>query len=140
VTSTGSVLMHGSCVAVGDNAVLFLGKSGTGKSGLALQMIALGAVLVADDGVKLTRVGDAVAASAPENLVGMIEARGLGILTAPHRQNVPLAIIVDLEAPAEGRLPTTQKRNVLGLDFALFSGKEVPNLAAALMVKLGVKQ
>ena len=108
MSDANSVLMHGSCVVVGDSAVLILGASGSGKSGLALQMIALGAVLVADDGVQLTRIGEKICARAPKNLIGMIEARGIGILSTVCRQDVPVDLVVDLDMSADARMPVTQ--------------------------------
>ncbi len=43
------VNIHASCVAIGNKGVLLLGKSGAGKSDLALRLIDGGAKLVADD-------------------------------------------------------------------------------------------
>ena len=43
--------LHGSVVAAGGRAVLITGAAGAGKTTLALEMIALGAELVADDRV-----------------------------------------------------------------------------------------
>ncbi|PIY73077.1 MAG: serine kinase, partial [Rhodobacterales bacterium CG_4_10_14_0_8_um_filter_70_9] len=80
--------IHASCVAwaVAGKArgLLILGASGAGKSALALELIALGAALVADDQVALRRVGEAVVAAPPPPLAGLIEARGLGLLRMPH--------------------------------------------------------
>lgn len=131
-----AVLVHGSCVAVGEAAVLITGQSGSGKSGMALQMMALGAELVADDGVQLRRGGDAVLASAPTNLKGMIEARGIGILTCDPRQDVAVALVVDLDAGSGERMPQPATREMLGVALELIMGKNVPNLAAALMLKM----
>ena len=60
---TRSVNIHATCVRLGragaafgappDAGVLLLGKSGAGKSDLALRLIALGATLVADDRTEL---------------------------------------------------------------------------------------
>ena len=50
--------LHASAVAIEGRAVLITGPSGSGKSGLALDIIALGARLVADDGVILRREGE----------------------------------------------------------------------------------
>ena len=45
---TAAVLLHASCVAVAGRAVLITGPSGSGKSSLALTLLAHGAALVAD--------------------------------------------------------------------------------------------
>ncbi len=137
MNQANAVLMHGSCVAIGAKAVLITGPSGSGKSGLALQMIGLGAVLVADDGVQVTRVGTDLLTCAPEKLAGLIEARGLGILSAKTVQDVPLTLVVALDRLASARLPERQNIVVLEQEVELISGKNVPNLAAALLVKLG---
>ena len=75
--------MHATCVAVGPHAALIRGASGRGKSGLALQLLAMGAVLVSDDRTRLWRAGDALMADAPDTIRGRIEARGVGILRVP---------------------------------------------------------
>ncbi len=66
-------MRHASCVAYGGRGVLILGASGRGKSALALRLMALGAVLVADDRTDLCREGDSVMARAPDAIKGMIE-------------------------------------------------------------------
>jgi hypothetical protein len=45
--------LHGSAVSIGGSAVLFVGRSGQGKSTLAASMVAAGATLLADDYVVL---------------------------------------------------------------------------------------
>ena len=48
-----TLAVHATCVAVNGKGVLIVGASGSGKSTLALQMLAMGAELVADDQVIL---------------------------------------------------------------------------------------
>jgi len=127
-------LVHGTCVAVGEVGVLIQGPSGAGKSGLALQMIALGATLVADDQVYLDRVGDTVHARAPQALQGLIEARGIGLLSLPHKAHVALHHCIDLSQDPGGRLPKTRVVEHFGLSFPLIAGLNVPNLAASMMI------
>jgi len=83
--------------------VLFRGPSGAGKSDLVLRLIGRGWHLVADDQVML----EGTEVSAPPALLGMLEIRGLGILTAlPFAENVQLRLVVDLAARADvPRLP-----------------------------------
>ena len=70
------------------------------------------------------------------NLIGMIEARGIGILSTVFRQDVPVELVVDLAKSADTRMPEKQIIPLLKRDVQLISGKDVPNLASALMVKL----
>ena len=53
------MILHATCVAVDGRGLLILGPSGSGKSALALQLIALGAQLVADDRTRVSRRGAA---------------------------------------------------------------------------------
>ncbi|MEM9638850.1 MAG: hypothetical protein AAGA94_14475, partial [Pseudomonadota bacterium] len=62
-----SDILHASCVACQGRAVLILGRSGQGKSGLALQLMAYGADLVADDRTQVTVQDERLwATAAPE--------------------------------------------------------------------------
>jgi HPr kinase/phosphorylase len=98
--------IHATCVAFGDAGVLIRGPSGAGKSDLALRLIDAGAILVSDDRTELTRDGDAIVATAPAALQGLLEVRGVGILELPHAASARIVLVVDLESetPPE-RLP-----------------------------------
>ena len=126
--------LHGSAVAFAGRGVLILGASGAGKSALALALIARGAALVADDRVRLARRGAALVASAPAALEGLIEARGLGLLRLPWVPEAVVALAVDLDRAPAARMPQTVTIAWLGVEVELISGREVPNLDAALTV------
>lgn len=112
---TDSQLVHASAVAIDGGAVLIRGPSGAGKSDLALRLIDAGAQLVADDQALLRRAGDRVWVTAPAAIKGLIEVRGLGILRIAALDEAPLALIVDLVAPASiERLPERESEEVLG--------------------------
>ncbi len=96
--------IHASCVAVGRHGVLLLGKSGSGKSDLALRLIDQGAVLVADDRTILFVEKGALHARSPESIRGLIEVRGLGIVRFPVRAKARIALAVRLGRQA-ARLP-----------------------------------
>ena len=69
--------LHGSAVAVGEHALLITGAAGAGKTTLALEMIALGAELIADDRVGAWPDGAGrLWLSAPPNIAGLVEMRG----------------------------------------------------------------
>lgn len=104
------LLIHGTCVALGNRAALLKGEPGSGKSDLALRFVssfsADGAVLVADDQVRVWREGDGLVAGPPETLAGLLEVRGVGIVEMGHVKSAALELIVTL-SPAETiqRLP-----------------------------------
>ena len=125
---------HGTAVAVQGRGFLLVGPSGSGKSGLALNMLAGGATLVADDRVELHLVEGAVLMQAPAALRGLIEARGLGVLRTEPSRNVPLHHVVDLAAEPAARMPPLQTIDVLGAQIDLINGRNLPNLASALLL------
>lgn len=95
--------LHGTTVAVGGRGVLIVGRSGSGKSDLALRLIDRGAVLVADDYTELASENGVLQAMAPTAIAGKIEVRGIGIIDLPA-EPAPVALIVDLDGHPE-RLP-----------------------------------
>lgn len=107
--------IHASCIrleragaAFGTPAkagVLILGESGAGKSLLALELIAAGAKLVADDRVELFVRAGHLAARAPANIAGLIEVRGLGIVEIAHVREANVALVVKLTDEMPNRLP-----------------------------------
>lgn len=124
--------LHASCVAIGGRGVLILGPSGAGKSALALQLIALGAKLVADDRTDVIRRGDDVIASVPENIRGLIEARNVAILRLEEHGPVPLALAVDLAHPEEQRLPEGHTHLIQGVTLPCFHKCDSAHFAAAI--------
>jgi serine kinase of HPr protein (carbohydrate metabolism regulator) len=91
-----SETLHASCIAKDGRAVLISGRSGSGKSDLALRLIDRGAVLVSDDYTVARRVSGKLLARAPSNIEGRMEVRGLGILPFPHQNDIPVCLFVDL--------------------------------------------
>jgi HPr kinase/phosphorylase len=76
-----STMVHGSLVDVYGTGLLFTGRSGIGKSEVALDLIERGHRLVSDDVVKLTRTADNVLMGhGSELLKHYMEIRGVGII------------------------------------------------------------
>lgn len=126
--------VYGSAIAVDGRGFLIRGASGSGKSGLVLQMMALGADLISDDQVIIERSAGTIIMSAPQTLVGKIEARFVGILNVPTRKNAVLNHVIDLDVDSQAQLPQLQHCEVLGLQIDLINGRNVPNLASILMI------
>ncbi|HRO14607.1 MAG TPA: serine kinase [Paracoccus sp. (in: a-proteobacteria)] len=124
--------IHATVVAVDGRGLLIRGPSGSGKSSLALMLMATGAVLVADDRVCLARRGDVVLARAPAPLAGLIEARGVGILRAAVLPEAPVHMVADLAGKGGDRLPPLRHTSLLGVDLPLVLGRADPHLCAAL--------
>ncbi len=130
-------ILHASCVALGARrAVLILGPSGSGKSALALQLIALGARLVADDRTLLRPDGASLIASAPATITGRIEARGLGLIELPHLPEAAVTLVVDLSEPETDRLPPRRMTRVLGHDLPLVHKVDGPHFPSAILLYL----
>jgi HPr kinase/phosphorylase len=129
--------LHASAVAFEDKAALITGPSGSGKSSLALELIALGARLVADDGVLLRLAPDGrVLARAPEAIRGLVEARGVGLLRADPVDDIALALVVDLSRTEKDRLPPERTTHLLGVALPLLHKVASPHFAAAIRLYL----
>lgn len=106
----GKRQMHGSCVCRDGNAVLLVGSPGAGKSDLALRLLSRGFELVADDRVN---IADGFA-SCPDELAGLLEVRGLGIVRLPYRPSARLALVIELDGRPE-RMPMPDRHPELRL-------------------------
>ena len=126
-------MLHATTVALAGQGVLILGPSGSGKSGLALQLMAMGAELVADDRTIVTARGSTLHARAPGTIAGRIEARGVGILQVAARAEVDLALAVDMGRVEAQRLPEPHAVAVLGLSLPCLHKVEMPHFPAAIL-------
>lgn len=100
--------IHASALGLGRHGLLILGRSGAGKSALALEFLLAdpAARLIGDDRVRLIERGDEIVASPPARLAGLIEVRGVGILAVPHLAEATITHVVEFVDPAEiERLP-----------------------------------
>ncbi len=112
-------ILHASTVAFQGRGVLIRGASGAGKSALALELMALGAGLVADDRTEVAPRQDQLIAACPPAIAGRVEARFLGILGAAPHPPVPLALVVDLDRREDQRLPPWREVEIAGVSLAL---------------------
>jgi HPr kinase/phosphorylase len=134
--AAGETVVRATTVAHGGRALLLRGPAGAGKSALALQMIALGAALVADDRTVLRAADGVLRAAPPPAIAGLIEARGLGLLRLPHTTDVPVAAVADLGAAETARLPPLRTTALLGHEVALYRRVAGAHVASALLLAL----
>jgi HPr kinase/phosphorylase len=136
ITPTGgpeTVTVHGSAVALRDYGVLITGDSGSGKTSLAVELLSLGAELVADDWVRVERApAGGLVMSPPEPIAGLMELRGIGMVRLPHADQAPLLAVVDMNREPGARLPETEARRLLGMRFPVICGRGRDRLAPAI--------
>jgi HPr kinase/phosphorylase len=128
--------IHATAIAIateqGFRAMLLRGRSGSGKSDLALRLIDAGARLVTDDQSVLSRRGDAIVVSPPARISGLLEVRGIGIMRVEALAEAPVMLIVDLVAPEQiDRLPERRRETILGLALPVIAVAPFETSAAA---------
>ena len=127
-----SLIVHGTCVALDGKAVLITGPAGSGKSALALQLVAIGAHLVADDRTVLEISGVVLIASAPAAIAGLIEARGVGILPLSHLERAIVHLVVDMGVSEVQRLPQPHTTSLLDIVLPCLHKVDAPYFPAAI--------
>ena len=125
--------LYGVMMNIYGKGVMITGKSGIGKSELALDLISRGHMLVADDRVDVSRVHNDIICQAPNLLKRMLEIRGLGILDVTklfganaYLNKCELDYVINLvkldETMGKDRLnPMNENMEVLGLDIPMLT-------------------
>jgi serine kinase of HPr protein (carbohydrate metabolism regulator) len=113
--------VHASTIASEGRAVLITGPSGAGKSDLTLRLLDRGFTLVSDDQTIVRKDGERLLASAPPNIAGKLEIRGIGIVEMATVADVPVALLVELTSEIQ-RLPDDSlERPILGINLPLIT-------------------
>lgn len=135
--------VHASTVATEGRAVVIMGPSGSGKSDLALRLLDRGFTLVSDDQTVVRKDGERLVASAPPNIAGKLEIRGIGIVQMETVSDVPVALLVELTSEIQ-RLPDeNRERPLLGVKLPLISidamTASAPSKVALALDRMGLK-
>ena len=135
--------LHATAIAIEGQGVLIRGPSNSGKSDLALRLIDDGAQLVADDRVNVACVENYLNISAPDNLKGLIEVRGVGVVKIGAVDKAALKLIIDLKPGTDiKRLPEPREETlegvaVLVLELNPFEVSAVAKIKMALRIQEG---
>jgi HPr kinase/phosphorylase len=125
---TASPTIHATAVLVGAKAILIRGEPGSGKSRLALRLLeAAGRELpfvrlVGDDRVYLENRAGRLVVRPPQELAGLLEIRGTGIVRVPFEPSAFVGLVRELGQPAD-RMPAAESRK------AALEGITLPRLA-----------
>ena len=133
MTEDKPLILHATAVAVQGRGLIIRGASGSGKSGLALQLMAFGAQLVADDRVTVAATPDGLLLGVHDTIWGLIEARGIGLLQADVADGAIAAAVVDLDLTEKHRLPPQRSIEILGRSIPLLHKADSPHFPAALV-------
>ncbi len=75
-----SIIIHGEFMRIFGIGVLITGRSGVGKSEIALELIKRGHQLIADDRVDCFKMHNSLVGRTPELIKGFMEMRGVGVV------------------------------------------------------------
>jgi serine kinase of HPr protein (carbohydrate metabolism regulator) len=127
--------VHASTVASDGRAVLITGPSGSGKSDLTLRLLDRGFTLVSDDQTIVKKDGDRLIASAPPNIAGKLEIRGIGIVDMDIVTDLPVALLVELTSDIQRIPDDSRERPILGVPLPLIS---IDAMAASAPSKVAI--
>ena len=94
------------------------------KKKLALRLIDRGAVLIADDQTRVSGEPDGLYAYAPATIAGLLEVRGMGIVTVPYVEQAKVVLAVRIGVPE--RMPVAGEKRVI-------HGQRIPAMTVAAL-------
>lgn len=146
--------LHGVFMEVFSLGLFITGAASVGKSELALEMIARGHRLVADDAPEFARTApDVINGRCPEMLRDFLEVRGLGILNiramfgdSAIKQNRNLRLILKLEQMDEDQIRNIDRlqgcrnsRKILGVDIPEITLPVAPGRNLAVLAEAAAR-
>lgn len=146
--SAGFENLHASAVQLAGQGVLILGRSGSGKSSLALELLRESlrsghqAALVADDRVNLELIKGGLIASPPAALAGLVEVRGSGIHRTGYAASAQLHLAAELVSESQAqRMPPQAPRLIahgIALPSLVLPGAHTGACVRAILAHLGL--
>jgi len=150
-------VIHGAFIDVYGIGILFVGRSGIGKSEIALDLVERGHRLVADDVVMITRKGEGILIGSSNEIVkhymeirglGLVDVRGIfGIRAIRYQKRVE--VLVELEEWKENNNYTRtgldeSKVSILGVEIPhiklpIFPGKNVTVISEVIALNYLMK-
>jgi len=139
--------LHGTAVILGDRGMFIRGKSGTGKTELALELLARVRVfgrfarLVSDDQVFVSTSNGRLLMTVPTTIAGLVEVRGLGPCSIVSQDKAIIDLIVTLIDPKEAeRMPEPgfATINSVRLPELKLSSHNVHDAASVVLAQLGL--
>ena len=119
---------------INGSGVLIVGSSGSGKSSLAINLLALGSKLVADDQCELIKNNNRFRVSKPASLPNSIEIRGVGLVSVPMVVETSLDWVVDMDEAETERMPDLRFTKIDGYRVPTVFGKNMDELASRIYV------
>jgi serine kinase of HPr protein (carbohydrate metabolism regulator) len=138
MTVLSSETLHCSTVAIDGRAVMIEGRSGSGKSDLALRLIDRGARLVSDDYTVARRRGKLLLAAPPDTIAGKMEVRGIGLIDMDYVADQPVALVVRLFDVVDRMPLTPELRVIAGISVPVMKIAPMEN-SAPIKVELALK-
>jgi len=121
-------------VDINGSGVLIVGSSGSGKSSLAINLLALGSKLVADDQCELVKKNNRFSVSKPASLPNSIEIRGIGLVSVPMVNETSLDWVVNMDEAEKERMPTPRFTEIGDFRIPTVFGKDMDDLAPRIYV------
>jgi len=146
---------HGVFMEVLGTGVLLTGSPATGKSELALELIARGHRLIADDAPVFSRIApDIISGTCPPLLQDFLEVRGLGVINirtmfgdSAIKQEKYLRLIIRLQPMNDAELKKVDRlrgsynrTNVLGIPITEVILPVAPGREMSILVEVAVRQ